>query len=66
MVALADDKGIDFAQMVVSSDRWPFPRMSVTSARELLAAHGEFCRCARCRGNARAEAPEEQLSLFDI
>ena len=70
MVGLAEDKGGDFAEMVVASDRWAFPRTSLEEARQLLALNGEHCRCARCRGgdlapDGRALPAAAQLSLFD-
>jgi hypothetical protein len=62
---LAKDKGDDFAQMVISSDRWAFPRVTIAQAQSFLANSEPHCRCSRCRPHRPSSPPApSQLSLF--
>lgn len=64
-IALEQDKGADFARMVVASNRWAFPRVSLEEARVLLAERGEHCRCVSCRPPPVSKPVQsEQLELF--
>ena len=64
-LGLAEDKGANFAEVVIASDRWAFPRMSISEAREVLAERGEHCHCPRCKPR-RVDGPAaaRQLELF--
>ena len=68
-VGLAEDKGEPFAEMVVASNRWAFPRLGLDEARRLLAENGDHCRCQASRGREfgvrRVTAVPQQLGLFD-
>lgn len=64
-IGLEQDKGADFARMVVASSRWAFPKVSLEEARALLAERGEHCRCLSCRPPPVSKPVQsEQLELF--
>ena len=64
-VGLAQDKGAAFAEMVIASDRWAFPRVAIPDAAQFLAEFGEHCRCQKCRpARAPSRCEPKQLSLF--
>lgn len=69
-VALAREKGRDFAQTVVDSDLWAFPRMTLEQAVALLAAKGDHCHCPRCRPPTprapQQASPAAQPTLLDL
>jgi len=64
-VGLAEDKGVPFAEMVIGSDRWSFPKVSIPEAEAFVAANTEHCRCATCHPpRIHSLKQPKQLSLF--
>ncbi|MCA0848351.1 hypothetical protein [Salipiger thiooxidans] len=61
---LAQDKGEDFAVMVMEAKGWG--RIDLTEAEAWVASNGRYCRCERCRPRTLRPlaAPAQQLSLF--
>lgn len=55
-VELAAEKGAAFAETVIASDRWAFPKIGIEEARLFLTENGQHCRCASCRPRQPARA----------
>lgn len=61
---LAAEKGAAFAETVIASDRWAFPKIGIEEARQFLAENGKHCRCAACKPQrGLRDEPRKQMEL---